>query len=105
MPSPETPLQIFERTRIRELQLSRLLIFYISGGLSAFLVETCGVQPYLGSQLRLTNPTRGERCEGEPGRICLGGTRRTKSGIDDGLETFAKNAVVMIDPTVQIHVP
>lgn len=29
----ETPLQIFQRTSARELQLSRLLIFFISGGL------------------------------------------------------------------------
>jgi hypothetical protein len=29
----ETADQIFERTRAREIQLSRLLIFYISGGL------------------------------------------------------------------------
>ena len=35
---PETPLQIFERTRIRELQLSRLLIFFISGGLLFMLL-------------------------------------------------------------------
>jgi uncharacterized protein involved in response to NO len=35
---PETPLQIFERTRTRELQLSRLLIFYISGGLLFMLL-------------------------------------------------------------------
>ena len=35
---PETPLQIFERTRTRELQLSRLLIFFISGGLLFMLL-------------------------------------------------------------------
>ncbi len=35
---PETPLQIFQRTSIRELQLSRLLIFYISGGLFFMLL-------------------------------------------------------------------
>ena len=34
----ETPLQIFERTRTRELQLSRLLIFFISGGLLFMLL-------------------------------------------------------------------
>lgn len=38
MPSPETPLQIVERTSIRELQLSRLLIFYISGGILFMLL-------------------------------------------------------------------
>lgn len=38
MPLPETPLQIFARTRIREVQLSRLLIFYISGGLFFMLL-------------------------------------------------------------------
>ncbi len=35
---PETPLQIFERTRTRELQLSRLLVFYICGGLLFMLL-------------------------------------------------------------------
>ncbi len=35
---PETPVQIFERTRTRELQLSRLLIFFISGGLLFMLL-------------------------------------------------------------------
>ena len=35
---PETPLQIFQRTSIRELQLSRLLIFFISGGLFFMLL-------------------------------------------------------------------
>lgn len=35
---PETPLQIFERTRTRELQLSRLLVFFISGGLLFMLL-------------------------------------------------------------------
>jgi hypothetical protein len=35
---PETPLQVFERTRARELQLSRLLIFFISGGLLFMLL-------------------------------------------------------------------
>ncbi|MGC2109491.1 MAG: hypothetical protein WA655_08235 [Candidatus Korobacteraceae bacterium] len=34
----ETPLQIFERTSARELQLSRLLIFFISGGLLFMLL-------------------------------------------------------------------
>src|ERR1017187_198584 len=35
---PETPVEIFERTRTRELQLSRLLIFFISGGLLFMLL-------------------------------------------------------------------
>src|ERR1035437_7408097 len=35
---PETPLQIFERTSTRELQLSRLLVFFISGGLLFMLL-------------------------------------------------------------------
>ena len=35
---PETPEQIFERTSTRELQLSRLLIFFISGGLLFMLL-------------------------------------------------------------------
>ena len=35
---PETPLQIFDRTRTREPQLSRLLIFFISGGLLFMLL-------------------------------------------------------------------
>ena len=35
---PETPLQIFQRTSVRELQLSRLLIFFISGGLFFMLL-------------------------------------------------------------------
>ncbi len=38
MPLPKTPLQIVERTSIRELQLSRLLIFYISGGILFMLL-------------------------------------------------------------------
>src|ERR1039458_9054337 len=35
---PETPQQVFERTRAREVQLSRLLIFFISGGLLFMLL-------------------------------------------------------------------
>ena len=35
---PETPQQVFERTRVREVQLSRLLIFFISGGLLFMLL-------------------------------------------------------------------
>ena len=35
---PETPQQIFERTRAREVQLSRLLVFFISGGLLFMLL-------------------------------------------------------------------
>jgi hypothetical protein len=35
---PETAQQIFERTRTRELQLSRLLVFFISGGLLFMLL-------------------------------------------------------------------
>ena len=35
---PETPEQIFERTKTREIQLSRLLIFYITGGLLFMLL-------------------------------------------------------------------
>lgn len=34
----ETPDQIFERTKAREIQLSRLLMFYISGGLLFMLL-------------------------------------------------------------------
>lgn len=34
----ETPQQIFERTRAREVQLSRLLVFFISGGLLFMLL-------------------------------------------------------------------
>src|SRR5664279_3576110 len=35
---PETPQQVFERTRAREVQLSHLLIFFISGGLLFMLL-------------------------------------------------------------------
>jgi len=34
----ETPDEIFERTRAREIQLCRLLVFYISGGLLFMLL-------------------------------------------------------------------
>jgi len=34
----ETPEQIFERTKAREIQLSRLLVFYITGGLFFMLL-------------------------------------------------------------------
>src|ERR1035441_1016922 len=35
---PETPEQIFARTSAREVQLSRLLVFFISGGLLFMLL-------------------------------------------------------------------
>jgi len=38
MQSSETPEQIFERTKAREIQLSRLLVFYIVGGLLFMLL-------------------------------------------------------------------
>src|ERR1017187_2492061 len=37
-PEPETPEEIFARTSAREVQLSHLLIFFISGGLLFMLL-------------------------------------------------------------------
>lgn len=71
----ETAEEIFERTKVREIQLSRLLVFHILGGLrqqlppmpqvrigqSALQPSPCGSSPRQNGPPRPAEPTRGSR--------------------------------------------